>query len=108
MTQKHISHPEGLPDCAAGHRARHILDERGPSSGGGHFVECRCKATTRHAQADAALADWRRINRPARSARKVMPAITAPGGAGNVLQLPMRFAPPRQATAAKGVNRGSG
>ena len=27
---------------------------------------------------------------------KVMPAITAPAAAGNVLQLPMRFAPPRQ------------
>jgi len=107
MTQKHISHPEGLPDCAAGHRARHMFDERGASSGGGHFVECRCKATTRHVQADAALADWRRINRPARSARKVLPAISAPA-ADNVLQLPMRFAPPRQATAAKGMNRGSG
>lgn len=86
MTQKHISHPEGLPDCAAGHRARHIFDERGPSSGGGHFVECRCKATTRHAQAEAALADWRRINRPARSARKVLPAIAVPA-ADNIVQL---------------------
>ncbi|WWW34046.1 hypothetical protein V8017_12980 [Stenotrophomonas rhizophila] len=93
MTQRHISHPQGLPACAAGHRARHIFDERVASSGGGHFVECRCKATMRHAQADAALADWRRINRPARSARKVMPAIAAPG-ADNVVQLDFGLAPP--------------
>lgn len=89
MTQKHISHPEGLPDCAAGHRARHMFDERGPNSGGGHFVECRCKATTRHAQADVALADWRRINRPARSARKVLPAIAVP--ADNVIQMRLQI-----------------
>ncbi len=98
MTQKHISHPEGLPDCADGHRARHIFDERCASSGGGHFVECRCKATTRHAQADAALADWRRINRPARSARKVLPAISAP--ADNVIQ--MRLQIPGEGRVASG------
>lgn len=85
MTQRHISHPEGLPKCADGHRARHMFDGRSASSGGGHFVECRCKATTRHMQADAALADWRRINRPARSARKVLTAIAAP--ADNVIQM---------------------
>lgn len=107
MTQRHISHPEGLPACAAGHSARHILDLRGVDRGGGHFVECRCQATRKHANPDQALDEWRKINRPARSARKVMPAIAAPA-ADNVLQLPMRFAPPRQATAAKGVNRGSG
>jgi len=45
--------------------------------------------------------------RPARSARKILPAIDAPA-AGNVLQLPMRFTPARQAGSAKGVNRGSG
>lgn len=108
MTQRHISHPEGLPACAAGHNARHILDLRGVDRGGGHLVECKCRATSKHAETDQALAEWRRINRPARSARKVMPAITAPAAAGNVLQLPMRFAPPRQADSAKGVNRGSG
>lgn len=98
MTQKHISHPEGLPDCAAGHRARHIFDERCASSGGGHFVECRCKATTRHAQADTALADWRRINRPARTARKVLPAISTP--ADNVIQ--MRLQIPGEGRVASG------
>jgi len=107
MTQRHISHPEGLPACAAGHSARHIHDLRGLAAGGGHLVECKCRMTSKHAEPDAALAEWRRINRPARSARKVLPAIAAPA-ADNVLQLPMRFAPPRQAAAAKGVNRGSG
>lgn len=109
MTQRHISHPEGLPACAAGHSARHILDLRAIDRGGGHLVECKCRATSKHAEPGQAVAQWRRINRPARSARKVMPAIAAPAAASdNVLQLPMRFAPPHQATAAKGVNRGSG
>lgn len=98
MTQRHISHPEGLPKCADGHRARHIFDGRSSGSGGGHFVECRCKATTRHVQAEAALADWRRINRPARSARKVLPAIAAP--ADNVIQ--MRLAIPGEGRLANG------
>jgi len=93
MTQRHISHPEPLPDCAAGHSARHIHDLRGLAAGGGHFVECRCRATGKHAEPDAALAEWRRVNRPARSARKVMPTITAPG-ADNVVQLDFGLAPP--------------
>ena len=85
MTQRHISHPEPLPACAAGHSARHIHDLRGLVAGGGHFVECRCRHTRKHAEPDAAIAEWRRINRPPRSARKVRPAITAP--AHNVVQL---------------------
>lgn len=93
MTQRHISHPEPLPDCAAGHSARHIHDLRSISAGGGHFVECRCRATGKHAEPDAALAEWRRVNRPARSARKVMPTIAAPG-ADNVVQLDFGLAPP--------------
>lgn len=71
MTQKQISHPEGLPNCAAGHRARHIHDERRASAGGGHLVECCCRSTSKAADADAALAEWRRINRPARPPRAV-------------------------------------
>jgi len=69
MTQKHISHPEGLPNCAAGHRARHIHDKRCASAGGGHLVECACRSTSKHADPDKAIAAWRRLNRPARSAR---------------------------------------
>ncbi|MGA6182807.1 hypothetical protein ACPEH1_16970 [Stenotrophomonas sp. NPDC077421] len=107
MTQRHISHPEGLPACAAGHSARHIHDLRGLAAGGGHLIECRCRATSKHAEPGAALAEWRRINRPARVTRRVLPAIDAPA-ADNVLQLPMRFAPARTACPAKGVTRGSG
>ncbi|MCI1123279.1 hypothetical protein [Stenotrophomonas maltophilia] len=80
MTQKHISHPEGLPNCAAGHRARHIHDKRCASAGGGHLVECACRSTSKKADPDAALAEWRRINRSARSPRAV------PAALGNVVQ----------------------
>lgn len=86
MTQRHISHPEGLPKCAAGHSARHIHDLRGLAAGGGHLVECRCRATSKHAEPHAALAEWRGINRPARAARKALPAI-APPASDNVVQL---------------------
>lgn len=90
MTQKHISHPEGLPNCAAGHRARHIHDERRESAGGGHFVECACRATSKSQDSEKALAEWRRINRPARSAR----APAAPEVADNVVQFHLSLAEP--------------
>jgi len=76
MTQRHISHPEPLPACAAGHSARHIHDLRSISAGGGHFVECRCRATRKHADADTAIAEWRRVNRPARVRRAAEPAVS--------------------------------
>ena len=105
MTQRHISHPEPLPACAAGHSARHIHDLRSISAGGGHFVECRCRATGKHVEPDAALAEWRRVNRPARSARKVMPAIAAPG-ADNIVQLDFgaALAEPHRRKAAGGAH----
>jgi len=103
MTQKHISHPEGLPNCAAGHRARHIHDGRRASAGGGHLVECSCRSTSKKADADAALAEWRRINRPARSPRAVP---TAPG---NIVQFKLGLAEqlPKLQRAAGG-NHGRG
>ncbi|MEA1827251.1 hypothetical protein, partial [Stenotrophomonas maltophilia] len=67
---------------AAGHRARHIHDKRCASAGGGHLVECTCRSTSKHADPDVAIAAWRRLNRPARSAR---PAAV-PAAADNVLQ----------------------
>ncbi len=88
MTQKHISHPEGLPNCAAGHRARHIHDLRGPAAGGGHLVECACRATSKSQDPEKALAEWRRINRPARSARPT----PAPEVAHNVVQFNLSLA----------------
>lgn len=94
MTQCQIDHPEGLPPCAAGHSARHIHDGRCASAGGGHFVECRCKKTAKHVDPDEALASWRRLNRPARSARK------APEPASNVVQ--MHLVLPGEARVAGG------
>ncbi|MBH1802650.1 hypothetical protein I5T93_06765 [Stenotrophomonas maltophilia] len=88
MTQEHISHPEGLPNCAAGHRARHIYDKRCAAAGGGHLVECACRSTSKHADPDKAIAAWRRLNRPARSARPV--PVEAP--VGNVLQFQLSLA----------------
>lgn len=88
MTQKQISHPEGLPNCAAGHRARHIHDERRASAGGGHLVECCCRSTSKKADADAALAEWRRINRQTRRAR----APAGPAVPDNVVQFSLGLA----------------
>ncbi|OWQ55082.1 hypothetical protein CEE60_05885 [Stenotrophomonas maltophilia] len=101
MTQRHISHPEPLPDCAAGHSARHIHDLRSLAAGGGHFVECRCRHTRKHAEPDAAIAEWRRVNRPPRAARKT----AAPEDANNVVQLLM---PLREAGAAAAQRRAHG
>ncbi|WP_414553379.1 hypothetical protein [Stenotrophomonas forensis] len=98
MTQEHISHPEGLPNCAAGHRARHIHDKRCAAAGGGHLVECACRSTSKHADPDKAIAAWSRLNRPARSAR-------GPAGsraADNVVQFKLGLtgeSPQRQRTA---------
>lgn len=97
MTQKQISHPEGLPNCAAGHRARHIHDMRCSSASGGHLVECCCRSTSKKADAEAALAEWRRINRPARIPR------TAPVTPGNVVQFKLGLA---EQPAAKRVQGG--
>lgn len=83
MTQRQISHPEGLLAYADGHSARHILDLLGVDLGGGHLVECT----------GLALAEWRHIRRLARSGRKVMPAIAAPA-ADKVVQLDFGIAPP--------------
>ncbi|WP_099569948.1 hypothetical protein [Stenotrophomonas maltophilia] len=102
MTQEHISHPEGLPNCTAGHRARHIHDKRCASAGGGHLVECACRSTSKHADPDKAIEAWRRLNRPARSARApALPTVT-----DNVLQFNRSLAEqaPARRQAAGGAN----
>ncbi len=104
MTQEHISHPEGLPNCAAGHRARHIHDKRCASAGGGHLVECACRSTSKHADPDAAIAAWRRLNRPARSARPI--PVEAP--AGNVLQFQLSLAERKSKAHRIGGHHGRG
>lgn len=63
MTQRQIGHAAPLPPCMGGHAARHILDQRRATAGGGHFIECRCCATRRHASYDLALQDWGRMQR---------------------------------------------
>lgn len=83
MTQRQIPHPQGLPPCRHGHQARHILDHRRQEAGGGHLVECRCRATAKHPTFDLAMAEWRRINR-IRTPRQ-------PREPGNVVQLGLRL-----------------
>lgn len=103
MTQHHISHPEGLPACKEGHSARHIHDRRGAAAGGGHFVECCCSRTRKHADPAVAVAEWRRINRPARSAR----APTSPVVTNNVVQFNLSLAEPAsRRTRAKASAQG--
>ncbi len=86
MTQREISHDPPLPHCRQGHVARHIHDVRGPNSGGGHCIECRCGSTRKHTEFDAALVEWRRMHR-IRSGRPVPPADPA----GNVVQMNLRL-----------------
>lgn len=62
MTQRQISHDFDLPTCTEGHAARHMLDQRGRSAGGGHFIECACRQTVRHDEFDPALTEWCRLN----------------------------------------------
>ncbi len=62
MTQHQV---ERLPDelaCAKGHVARLMLDDRRPTAGGGHFVQCPCAITQKRAEAAEAVADWRRMH----------------------------------------------
>ncbi len=63
MTQRQIDHDKPLPRCQAGHLARHIHDVRRTDAGGGHVIECRCCATKKCADFDAALLDWKRMHR---------------------------------------------
>ena len=99
MTQKQIGHPEGLPNCAVGHRARHIHDERRASAGGGHLVECCCRSPSKKSDAEAALAEWRRINKPARSQRA---PLAAPS---NVVQFKLGLAELSPTKQVQGCDR---
>lgn len=59
MTQREITEPQPVPRCARGHHARHMLDMRRQSAGGGHFIECRCCQTRKHSLYGDALREWR-------------------------------------------------
>lgn len=59
MTQREITEVQPVPRCAKGHHARHMLDMRRQSAGGGHFIECRCCQTRKHGSYADALREWR-------------------------------------------------
>lgn len=96
MTQRQVAHQVALPPCAQGHAVRHIHDLRRPQAGGGHFLECECRQTAKHASIGDALAQWRRLNvkrrAPVRRAEPVTVAPAAPQGLAGVVQFPLAFA----------------
>ena len=74
MTQREVTEAQPVPRCARGHHARHMLDMRRPSAGGGHFIECRCCQTRKHGSYADALREWRQkhgIRAPRQSAAPV-------------------------------------
>ncbi|WP_127563866.1 hypothetical protein [Stenotrophomonas indicatrix] len=85
MTQKQISHPEGLPNRAAG-----------------HLLECACRSTSKHASPNKVVEAWRRLNRPPRSTR----ALALPADADNVVQFNLSLAeqPTARRKAAGGAH----
>lgn len=74
MTQREVTEALPVPRCARGHHARHMLDMRRPSAGGGHFIECRCCQTRKHRSYGDALAEWRK--------KQKIRAPKQPGGDG--------------------------
>lgn len=82
MTQRQVPHDFELPRCAADHPVRHIHDARAMHAGGGHFLECQCRRTTKAETFDIALAEWCRLN------DKRKPRIPR---AGAVLQFPLQL-----------------
>ena len=62
MTQREVTEAQPVPRCARGHHARHMLDMRRQSAGGGHFIECRCCQTRKYGTYGDALREWRQKN----------------------------------------------
>ncbi|MNM61858.1 hypothetical protein D3C81_731680 [compost metagenome] len=56
--QRMITEQPPIIPCSKGHAARHMLDLRRPSAGGGHSVECACSTTARHLIFEEAHAEW--------------------------------------------------
>lgn len=81
MTQREIQPQTPIPACRDGHPARLMLDHRRCGNGGpgGHYVECRCRASARFPDSEEALRDWNRVN------GRRGPRTAAP--VGNVVQL---------------------
>lgn len=94
MTQRQVTHEHPLPTCLTGHAARHMHDARRASAGGGHFIECQCGSTCKHADFPAALRDWLRMqgHRGPYKKRQPAPAPAAePATNANVVQLGLRL-----------------
>ena len=62
MTQQQMTPPRVVPACPAGHTARYIVDGRRLEAKGGHFIECRCSRTRKHATFDLAWAHWHKLH----------------------------------------------
>lgn len=58
MTQREVTEAQPVPRCPRGHYARHMLDMRRQSAGGGHFIECRGCQTRKHSTYGDALREW--------------------------------------------------
>lgn len=86
IIQRKPDHPlEPCKDCGT---ARAMLDRRGLHCGGGHFVECVCTETRRHASAEAAAADWMRLQGKRPRRKPARPPATDPVVVQ--LRMPMR------------------
>lgn len=81
MTQHQIGPPVRLPRCKLGHPPRLFRDHRCAAAAGGLFIECPCGRTTKHAEFDPALQEWKRANLPANPRRPAEP--------DTVLQFPL-------------------
>lgn len=89
MTQVQIAHQVSLPPCSGGHAARHIHDRRGVQAGGGHFIECSCRCTAKHAGVGLALDEWFRFNNKRRPRAPRIEARPPGPPAVNLLQFPL-------------------
>lgn len=56
--QRMITEQPPIIPCSKGHAARHMLDLRRPSAGGGHSVECACTSTAKYLTFEEAHAEW--------------------------------------------------
>jgi len=60
--QRMITEQVPIIPCSKGHAARHMVDLRRPSAGGGHSEECACTSTARHLTFEEAHAEWRLVH----------------------------------------------
>jgi len=73
--------------CSKGHAARHMLDLRRPSAGGGHSVECACSQTSRRLTFEEAHAEWNLVH--GHPAPKRKPATRRSVFPSSIAQMPL-------------------